>query len=382
MSGGSNVPAKILFFVTEDWYFCSHRLPLAVAAREAGHEVTVLTRVRQHGGVIKSHGLKLVPIELSRHGLNPLADLPLVARLVRIYREERPVLVHHVAMKPILYGSLAARMAGVPAVVNAFPGLGYLYASADPRARLARTLLESALRWLLKHPNTRTILQNSDDLERLAKNSVLEPARTVLIRGSGVDLSEYAPKSEPAGVPLVILASRMLWNKGVGEFVTAARDLCDRGIAARFALVGGTDSGNPRAVSIAQLNAWNKSEVVEWRGRQDDMPAVFADSHIVCLPTYYGEGVPKVLIEAAACGRPIVATDTGGCREIVRHGENGLLVPPRDPEALAEALGVLIRDPELRARMGKRGRQIAERDFSVEKVIKETLAVYRGLLPA
>ena len=373
---------KILFFVTEDWYFCSHRLPLAIAAKQAGYDVTVVTRVREHEGAIKAHGLKLVPIELSRHGLNPLADLPLIARLLRIYRKERPVLVHHVAMKPILYGSLVARLAGVPAVVNAFPGLGYLYASADPRARLVRTLLETALRWLLKRPNTRTILQNPDDLQRLAEDSVLEPARTVLIRGSGVNLSEYAPKSEPAGVPLVILASRMLWNKGVGEFVTAARDLCDRGIAARFALVGGTDSGNPQAVSLAQLNAWNNSEVVEWRGRQDDMPTVFANSHIVCLPTYYGEGVPKVLIEAAACGRPIVATDVRGCREIVRHGENGLLVEPRNPEALAEALRILIRDPDLRTRMGQCGRRIAELDFSVEKVVQETLAVYRELLPA
>jgi glycosyltransferase involved in cell wall biosynthesis len=376
------VPAKILFFVTEDWYFCSHRLPLAVAAREAGYEVTVLTRVRQHGGIIKSHGLELIPIELSRHGLNPLVDLPLVARLVRVYRQERPLLVHHVAMKPILYGSLAALMAGVPAVVNAFPGLGYLYASADPRARFARTLLESALRRLLKRTNTRTILQNPDDLQRLVKNSVLEPARTVLIRGSGVDLSKYAPQSERDGAALVLLASRMLWDKGVGEFATAAKELRDGGIVARFALVGGTDRGNPRAVSEAQLDAWNESGPVEWWGRQEDMPAVFAGSHIVCLPTYYGEGVPKVLIEAAACGRPIVATDIGGCREIVKHGENGLLVPPRDPVALAEALGILIRDPALRARMGHRGRQIAERDFSVEKVVRETLAVYRGLLAA
>jgi glycosyltransferase involved in cell wall biosynthesis len=376
------VPAKILFFVTEDWYFCSHRLPLAVAAKEAGYDVTVVTRVRQHEGVIKSHGLKLVPIELSRHGLNPLVDLPLVAKLFRIYRHERPSLVHHVAMKPILYGSLVAHLLGVPAVVNAFPGLGYLYASASRRAWFVRALLERILRRLLRGPNTRTIVQNPDDLQRLVDEDVLEPARSVLIRGSGVNLSVYAPRPEHAGVPLVILASRMLWDKGVGEFVAAAKDLREQGMAARFALVGGTDSGNPRAVSLAQLSAWNETGAVEWRGRRNDMPRIFAESHIVCLPTYYGEGVPKVLIEAAACGRPIVATDVRGCREVVRHGENGLLVPPRDPKALAEALRVLIQDPDLRARMGRRGRQIAESDFSVEKVVRETLALYRELLPA
>jgi glycosyltransferase involved in cell wall biosynthesis len=174
----------------------------------------------------------------------------------------------------------------------------------------------------------------------------------------------------------------MLWDKGIGEFVEAAKELRERGVAAQFALVGGTDSGNPRAVTLAQLRVWNETGAVEWRGRRNDMPRIFAESHIACLPTYYGEGVPKVLIEAAACGRPIVATDVRGCREIVRHGENGLLVPPRDPKALADALRVLIQDPDLRARMGRRGRQIAERDFSVEKVVRETLAVYRELLPA
>jgi glycosyltransferase involved in cell wall biosynthesis len=201
-----------------------------------------------------------------------------------------------------------------------------------------------------------------------------------LIRGSGVDMNIFTPRPEPEGVPVVILAARMLWAKGIGEFVDAARLLREQKVEARFVLVGESDPGNPSAVPVWQLEQWHDSGVVEWWGACSDMPRVFAEAHVVCLPSYYPEGVPKVLIEAAACGRPIVTTDVPGCREVVRHEENGLLVPTRDPVALAAALRRLIMSPALRDFLGRRGREIAVAEFGLERVIAETLAVYGDLL--
>jgi glycosyltransferase involved in cell wall biosynthesis len=370
---------KILFFVTEDWYFCSHRLPLGIAAREAGYQVAVLTRVQDHGARIEAAGLRLIPIKLARGGRNPLAEGLALWRLYRALRRERPDLLHNVALKPVLYGTLAARLAGVPRIVNALAGLGHIFADSG-RARGLRWAVQRAFRWLLNGNRSRVIVQNPDDLRLLMAVGALSAERAVLIRGSGVDLTEFRPGPEPEGTPVVALAARLLWDKGVGEFVEAARRLKAEGVAARFVLVGDADAENHSAIPIRQLEAWKDSGAVEWWGKRDDMPAVFAACHIVCLPSYYGEGVPKVLLEAAAAGKPIVTTDRPGCREAVRDGDNGLLVPAKDAGALAQALRTLLADPSLRARMGARGREIAESGFSVERVVAETLAVYRTLL--
>jgi glycosyltransferase involved in cell wall biosynthesis len=371
---------KLLFFVTEDWYFCSHRLSLAVAARNAGFDVCVVTRVRNHGAEIRSCGLRLIPIELSRHGINPFGDIALIRRLARIYREELPDLVHHVAMKPVLYGSLAAWLAGTSQVVNAMAGLGFLFVSSEIQARLLRPIVKVAFRFLFNRRGTRLILQNPDDMRLLSDANILDAKQIRLIRGSGVDTQVFIDRPEPESEPVVILASRMLWDKGIGEFVEAARKLKDSGVRARFVLIGDTDAGNPAAVSKEQLESWHNSGGVEWWGRREDMPEVFAQCNIFCLPTAYGEGVPKVLIEAASCGRAIVTSDWPGCREIVRNGENGLLVPVRDADALANALQKLIDNAELRQEMGVRGREIVKAEFSMERVVEETLAVYRELL--
>ncbi|CAL1239095.1 glycosyltransferase family 4 protein [Candidatus Methylocalor cossyra] len=370
---------KILFFVTEDWYFCSHRLPLAVAAKQAGYEVAVATRVRAHGQAILAAGLRLIPLELSRGGRNPLTEWLTVWRLFRVYRRERPDLVHHVALKPVLYGSLAARLAGVPRVVNALTGLGHIFAESN-RAGLLRWAVKGAIRKLLGGRRSRVIVQNPDDLRRLSAAAALDPKAVALIRGAGVDLAQFRPHREPEGPPVVVLAARMLWDKGVGEFVAAATQLTQQGIVARFVLVGDADHENHSAIPTRQLETWKAQGPVDWWGRREDMPAVFAACHIVCLPSYYGEGVPKVLLEAAAAGRPIVTTDMPGCREVVRDGDNGFLVPPKNVSALAAALARLLENPPLRARMGRRGREIAEAEFGVERVIEATLAVYRGLL--
>jgi glycosyltransferase involved in cell wall biosynthesis len=371
---------SLIFFVTEDWYFCSHRLPLALAAKEAGFEVSVVTRVCSHGEQIKAAGLELIPLELSRRGMNPLAELRLIARLISIYRSEQPDIVHHVALKPVLYGTIASLFAKIPCVVNALAGLGFLFSSHSLKARAVRPLVKLVFRLLLNRRNSCVILQNPDDVRLLCDGRVLGRERIALIRGSGVDIRQFTVLPEPSGQPIVILASRLLWDKGVGEFVSAAKQLKIQGVSARFVLVGEGDAANPSAIPDSQLSHWHDEGDVEWWGRRDDMPAVMAQSHIVCLPSFYGEGVPKVLIEAASCGRPIVTTDTPGCREIVQDGVNGLLVPVRDATAVAEALKKMIEAPELRSQMGARGRYLVEREFALDKVNTETLKVYEGLL--
>lgn len=367
---------KLLYFVTEDWYFCSHRLPLAIAAKQAGYDVSVVTRVRSHGEQIESAGLKLIPLELSRRGSSPFAELKVIRRLVSIYRTEKPDIVHHVALKPVLYGSIASLIAKVPFVVNAMAGLGLLFSSRSLKARLARPVFMLFFRFLLNREGCHVILQNVDDVTLMCDSGVLRRGQITLIRGSGVDTHQYTVHPQPGGVPLVILASRLLWSKGVGEFVDAARQLKNEGISARFALVGEGDAENPRTINDEQFNAWREEGVVEVWGKKNDMPKVFAQSHIVCLPSFYGEGVPKVLIEAAACEKPIVTTDAPGCREIVHDGVNGLLVPVRDSIAVAEALKKLIVSPELRKKMGKKGRDLVKKEFSLSKVNSETLAIY------
>ena len=371
--------AKILFFVTEDWYFCSHRLPLAVAAQNAGHEVVVLTRVNAHGDLIRSHGLTLEHLEFSRSDRNPFKEVLLILRLAAIYRRLNPDLAHHVALKPVLYGSVAAWLSGLSKTVNAIAGLGYVFVSGQLRARLLRPWIRIACRLLLNRGASQVIVQNPDDRALLLGQRVLAPERINLIRGSGVDTKVFVSVPESDEVPLVILPARLLWDKGVGEFVEAARILRKSGVSARFALVGEPDAENPSAIPVGQVEAWVREGVVEWWGRRDNMPSVYAQSHIVCLPSYR-EGLPKSLLEAASCARPIVTTDVPGCREVVRHEQNGLLVPLRNVELLAKALGRLIDDSRLRASMGVRGREIVVAEFAIENVIEQTLALYREIL--
>jgi len=371
---------RLLYLVTEDWYFCSHRLPLAVAAREGGYDVLVATRVADHGDRIRAAGLQLIPLGLSRRGQNPVRELGSVAEIVGVYRRVRPDLVHHVALKPVLYGSLAARLTRVPTVVNALAGLGYVFSSGDLQAKAMRPFVRAAYHLLLDGRNRRLVVQNPDDRDLFARSGLVDAERIRLIHGSGVDPTCFQPTPEPAGPPLVVLPARMLRDKGVHEFVAAARLLRQQGIAARFALVGDPDPENPAAIDEVRLRQWEAEGVVEYWGWRDDMAAVFAECHLVCLPSYR-EGLPKALIEAAASGRAIVTCDVPGCREVVDDGDNGLLVPPRDSAALAAALHRLIVDPALRERMGDRGRARAVAEFSIQRVIADTLAVYRELSP-
>jgi len=364
---------KLLFLVTEDWYFVSHRLALAIAAKEAGYAVSVATRVRRHGDIIRAAGLRLIPFENSRTSINPLGECWLLLRLIALWLREKPDVAHNVAMKPVLYGSIAARLAGTPRVINALAGMGWLFSTGTGAARWLKPLVRRALGWVLKSGTV--LVQNPDDARLLAQMGI--PEKLIRrIAGSGVDLARFAPQPEPDGVPVILLCARLLWHKGVGEFVAAARLLKERGVAARFVLAGEPDQANPSAIPAEQLSSWVQEGIVEYLGWVDDMPQLLARSCVVCLPSYYGEGLPKALIEAAAAGRPIVTTDMPGCRDAVRSGDNGVLVPPRDPAALAEQLAKLLADPRLRRHMGARGRLRAEREFGADSVIRQTLALY------
>ena len=266
--------------------------------------------------------------------------------------------------------------------MSAVAGLGQIFTARGPRAAVLRWLVCRLYALATAHPNGRVIVQNSDDAERLARSGAAARERLVLIRGSGADLAAFAPRAEPDGPATVLFASRLLWEKGVGEFVAAARRVKERGTAARFVIAGNTTTAIASAVPEARLRAWVEEGLIEWWGRRADMPAVLGSAHIVCLPSRYGEGVPKILIEAAAAGRPIVATDIAGCREIVRDGDNGVLVAPGDSAALADAIIGLIADPARRRRMGERGRAIACEGFGEDAVAGRTLAVYAELLGA
>lgn len=374
-----SVPRRphVAFFVTVDWYFCHHYLALARAVRDAGYEVSVITGVDAQGPRIRGAGLRLIPLEVSRKGINPPRELLSIYRLTRALRELRPDLIHNIAQKPVLYGTLAARLAGVPAVVNAVAGMGYLFGSTDLRARALRLLMGGAYRALLASPKVRVLVQNPDDRGQILRLAGVEP---VLIPGSGVDLARFVPTPDKPEPVSVVLASRMLWDKGVGDFVAAARLLKGQGSPARFVLVGRPDPGNPGSVDEAQLREWQGEGCIEWWGYRADMPEVLAQCHIGCLPSYYREGLPKFLIEAAAAGLPLVTTDATGCREAVDEGQNGFLVPPRDPVALAATLERLIGDADLRREFGAHSRAIAETRFDSHRIHAAVLAVYRELL--
>ncbi len=367
---------KILFLVTEDWYFCSHRLPVARAARDAGLEVVVATRVNAHGDRIEAEGFRLIPIKMVRSGRNPWRELRTLTELIALYRRERPDIVHQVAMKPVLYGSIAARLARVPATVNALAGLGYVFASRG--ASPLRPAIRIVLRAVLGATRGRVVVQNSDDARALAELG-LPPAQVTVIRGSGVDLERFRPTPPPAGEVVVSMVSRMLWDKGVGELVEAARTLKRAHPGVRVQLVGPPDPENPASIAEETLRGWHAEGIVAWLSGSEDVARIWSESHIAVLPSYR-EGLPKALLEAAACGRPIVATDVPGCREIVRHRESGLLVAPRDARALSEAIAELAVHESLRERMGRRGRELVEQDFSEARVAQETMALYRELI--
>lgn len=372
---------RILIVVNAEWYFWSHRLSLAKALQAHGCTVVIAAAVeRGYQSAIEGQGLRFIPLHLQRRSISPSAELASLHELFQLYRRERPDLVHHVTIKPVLYGSLAARVSGVPAVINTIPGLGYVFMESN--GRLLREAISAVYALALSGRHVRVIFQNPDDRQIFVSRKLVSPERAVVIRGSGVDVYRFVPSPEPSGIPIVLLASRLLWDKGVGELVEASRRLRQDGVSCRVVLVGVPDDENPNSIPVAMLEGWHAEGVIEWWGLRDDMPNVLRQATIVTLPSYYPEGVPKILLEAAAAGHPLITTDTPGCREVVHHGENGFLVPVRDATALADAIRVLLQDARLRVPMRAKSRELAVAEFSEERVLDETLRVYRELLGA
>jgi glycosyltransferase involved in cell wall biosynthesis len=368
----------VLLVVNADWYFLSHRLPLARALREAGAIVSVATGPeRGLAAAIEAEGFAYHPLVLDRRSLNPRLEYATFRQLETLYRRLKPDLVHHLTIKPVVYGSAAARRAGVRRVINTIPGLGYMFSGRGAAGRLRAAAALGLYKIALRGGDSAVIFQNDEDRQLFVEHRIVDRARTVVVSGSGVDTSMFRPAEVPPGPPVVMLASRLLWEKGVGDLVQAGRLLRDEGMAFRLVLVGEPDTGNPGHVPEAVLRQWQAAGLVELWGVRGDMPQILTQASIVALPSYYREGVPRVLIEAAACERPLVAADVPGVRDIVQHGVNGLLVAPRSPEALSHALAELLRSHDLREGFGRAGRRLVQERFAEDVVLGQTLEVYR-----
>ncbi len=370
---------RLLYVVNSAEFFISHRLPVAMAAQQQCYEVHVATPPSDAGAMreITSRGMIHHPISLSRQGMNPVAELWSLWRLYRLMCRLRPEIVHVVTIKPVLYGGIAARLAGVPGLVAAVSGLGAVF--MDGRDGIVRRIVHGLYRLALDHPNARVIFQNPDDRAALVRIGAVRPEQSRLIRGSGVRLGDYPHLPEPEGRPVVTMAARLLRDKGVDEFVRMAQRLRAEGVDAEFRLIGSPDPGNPSSVAPSDVERWRKQGDVTLPGYRADIARQYAESHIVCLPSYR-EGLPKSLVEAAACGRAVVTTDVPGCRDAIDPGESGLLVPVRDVDALVRMVRSLLDDPRRRRRMGEAGRKLAEREFAIERIVETHLAIYRDIL--
>lgn len=376
---GAGVKSKrLLIVVNVDWFLLSHRLPVALGARQAGYEVHIATTLTQDAATLEAHGFVVHPLEVDRSGAGLLGLFKLFVRLVRLFWAIRPDVLHLVTIKPVLVGGLAARCSPVQGVVCAISGLGHVFVAEGFWGRLRRRLVGAWYHLVLGTRNIRVIFQNPDDRAAIESVASLTPQQVVMIPGSGVDLEQYPVLPLPDGVPVVLMAARLLATKGVREFVSAARQLRAQGVNARFWLAGDPDPDNPASVTSDELQVWRQEGAVELLGHQPDIAQLMAQVHMVVLPSYR-EGLPKVLIEAAACGRVVVTTDVPGCRDAVETGVTAVLVPAKNALALTEAIGQLLQDRAACTAMGQAGRLRAERLFDVNVVVASHLDIYRAL---
>lgn len=371
---------KVLLFANTDWYLYNFRLALAEAIRDEGHEVILLSPPGRYAERLRQAGFRWLEFPLARRRINPLVEFLILVRLALLYRRERPDLVHHFTVKCVLYGSIAARLAGVKAVVNALAGLGHIFSDNGLKTRLLRRVVKTVCRVVLRQ--TQVIFQNPDDRRVFLECKLVDRKNCYLIRGSGVDTKRFKPPATgvAGGQRYVLLASRLLWAKGVAEYVEAARDVRRTLPGTTFLLAGEADAGNPASIPQQVIDEWQRQGDVEVLGHCEDMRGLIERVDLVALPTYYGEGVPRILVEAAASGKALVATAMPGCTEIVRQGWNGRLVPARNSLELACAIKELLLDDEQRAQMGRRSRRLAQ-EFSEDIVIARTFRVYHNSLP-
>lgn len=373
---------KAILFANTDWYLHNFRAPLAHSLRQRGWEVVFVSPPGPYTAQLQTNGCRWRELPMQRRSLNPLREWALVRRLAALYREEQPDLVHHFTIKSVVYGSLAARQARVPAVVNAVTGLGHVFSNTGLRSRLLRPLVKTLLRYALSGAQSRLIVQNPDDYAAFAAPGLVPPARLRLIKSSGVNTTRFQPSARTGRERLrVLLATRLLWDKGIGEYVHAARECRRQGLTADFLLAGAPDPGNPGSVTAAQVAAWQAEGVLTALGHVDDMAQLLTTVDLMVLPSYYGEGVPRSLIEAAAAGLPIITTDQPGCREAVTHAVNGLQVPPRDAAAFTRAVIDLLSDSARRQAFAAASRAKALAEFDEQHVLRDTYTVYQELLP-
>lgn len=371
---------KIILVANTDWYLFNFRLSLARRLRDAGVDVVLVSPNGKFVSDILQDGFQWIEWNVGRKTVEPLAEGNSIRKLAAIYRREKPDLVHHFTIKPVLYGSLAAREVKVPALVNSITGLGFVFLNQNKQGLVLRKVVLPLYRLAFAHPNLAVIFENASDQQQFVQMGLISSEKSCVVQGVGVDVERFQPAPEPSGVPLVLFPARMLLDKGLGTLIDAAKILkSERSV--RIVLVGEPDPGNPATVDLNTLREWQKAGLAEWWGFQSEMEKVYPQAAIVTLPSL-GEGMPTVLLEAAACGRAIVATDVPGCREVVQDGVNGLLVPPNDPAALAQALACLLDDPVLRQRMGAAGRERALNEFADRLIIQQILGIYQSLLPA
>ncbi|EKJ98728.1 glycosyl transferase, group 1 family protein [Rhodopirellula baltica SH28] len=372
---------KIVYIANTDWYLYNFRRNLMVAAQESGHDVLALSPPGPYGARLNDLGISWQPLEMNRSGTNPLEELKCVWTLSRILREKQADLVHSFTIKGTLHGSLACIAARTRARVNAVAGLGFIFTSGSLKARLLRFPVGLLLKVAMGGANTRVILQNPDDVRAIQQASLAPENNIRLILGSGVDCIRFSPRRSPAEPESisVLLAARLLRPKGIEDFVEASRLLRKQGASIRFLLAGTPDPGNPDSIEESSVREWVKEGLVEWLGHVEDMPSLMSEVDVFVLPTYYGEGLPRSLIEAAASGLALITTDIPGCREVVSHEEDGLRVPVRDPQSLASAIRRLDNDRELTVRLGNAAREKATQLFDERIVVEKTLAVYKEL---
>jgi glycosyltransferase involved in cell wall biosynthesis len=370
---------KALFIVSEDWYFLSHRLHLAKTAIENGYQVALLSRISSHREFLESIGLTVFDWSLNRRSSNPIMEMRALWQVIKAVYFYSPNLIHAVALKPIIYTSIACKWVGMRRHIFALGGLGFIFNSESWCAKILRPLIIIMLRKAFSSEYSRVIVQNSDDLQKLLSLKIVNKKNIRLIKGAGVDTQIFSPLIESSAIPLVVLPARLLWSKGVGDFVTSASNLKAKGVKARFALVGERDPHNPECIPQSQIDEWEKEGMVEIWGRCEDMSAVMNKASIVCLPSY-SEGLPKALLEAASCARPIVAYDIPGCRGVVVNEDNGFLVPSRNQPFLDNAIESLINDSNLRKKMGDSGRLKILSEYSQEFITEETLKVWSEVL--
>lgn len=371
---------RILFVVNEDWFFLSHRLNIALAIQNRGYEIHLAANFSKHEAHFREMGFFTHEIQMSRSGLNPFKEILTIFRLIQVFSVVRPRLVHLITIKPVIYGGIISQFTGNCARVFAISGLGYVFSSKSIALKFIKTLILILYRLVLSGKNMRVIFQNANDREVLLNLSNLNEEMTVLIPGSGVNLDEFRFSNLNLEKPLILMASRLLAQKGIWEFVEAARVLKRKGVEAHFCLVGDLDIKNPSSLTKGDLKTIQEAGEVEVLGFCEDMPSLLLRSTLVVLPSYYGEGLPKILIEAAACGRPVITTDMPGCRDAIIDGKTGLLVEPGNTKQLTDAIQYLLEDHKLLVEMGKNARAFSESQFSSERIVEMHMRIYDDLI--